>query len=304
MDLTLIGTVATFIASFSLLMAIFGPSLAPPQRSEAIHAAGLPRHRYQRLVATERPVWERLLAPLAAPIASRLPSLARQVDERLIVRAGLDPAALTPAEVYAVKLVAAAGVLIVALALTPLFGGALLLGLLPAFGAYVFPTEYLGWRARRRQAQLLRELPDFLAVARPLAQHMTLEHALAETAAALHEASAGRNLLASQVRLAVAAYGIGIDLYVALGDVAAAHDLEELDELASALGQSQHVGKAGSIQILEATERALRENERNRLLGSASTVQPKLAAILAGIYLPEFVLLVVLPMFIATLGRL
>ena len=166
MDLTLIGTVATFIASFSLLMAlIFGPSLAPPQRSEVIHAAGLPRHRYQRLVATERPVWERLLAPLAGPIAGRLPSLARQVDERLIVRAGLDPEVLSPAEVYAVKLVAAAGVLIVALALTPLFAGALLLGLLPAFGAYVFPTEYLGWRARRRQAlKLLRELPDFLAV--------------------------------------------------------------------------------------------------------------------------------------------
>ena len=127
-------------------------------------------------------MWERLLAPLAGPIAGRLPSLARQVDERLIVRAGLDPEVLSPAEVYAVKLVAAAGVLIVALALTPLFGGALLLGLLPAFGAYVFPTEYLGWRARRRQAQLLRELPDFLAVARPLARHMTLEHALAETA--------------------------------------------------------------------------------------------------------------------------
>ncbi len=57
-------------------------------------------------------------------------------------------------------------------------------------------------------------------------------------------------------------------------------------------------------QTLEATERGLREDERNRLLGAASTVQPKLAAILAGIYLPEFVLLVLLPMFIATIGRL
>ena len=299
----LLGAVATFIAAFSLLMAVFGPSLAPTQRAEAIRAVGLPRHRYQRLVATERPLWERLLAPVAGRVAGRLPSLERQVDERLIVRAGLDPAVMSPAEVYAAKLVAGVGVLIVALALTPLFGGALILGLPPAFAAYVFPTEYLNWRARRRKAQLLRELPDFLGVARPLAQRMPLEHALAEAAEALHEAGEGRNLLASQVRRAVAAYGAGAGLYEALRDVAGTNDLEELDELASALEQGRHVGR-GVPETLAATERALRENERNRLLGAASTVQPKLAAILAGIYLPEFVLLILLPMFIATLGRL
>ena len=48
----------------------------------------------------------------------------------------------------------------------------------------------------------------------------------------------------------------------------------------------------GVPQALEAAERGLREDERNRLLGAASTVQPKLAAILAGIYLPEFLLLI------------
>ena len=299
----LLGAVATFVASFSLLMAVFARALAIPQRVEVVRAAALPRHRYERLVAAERPVWERLLAPIAARLAERLPGLQKQVDERLIVRAGLDPAVLSPAEVYAAKLVAAVGVLIVMLALTPLFSGALLLGLVPAYLAYVFPTEYLGWQAGRRRAQLTRELPDFLALVRPLAQRMSLEHAFTETAIALHAASDGRNLLASQVRRAVAAYGTGIDLYDALRDVAVANDLEELDDLAAELGQSRHMGK-GVPQSLEATERSLRENERNRLLGAASTVQPKLAAILAGVYLPEFVLLIVLPMFITTLGRL
>jgi len=33
-------------------------------------------------------------------------------------------------------------------------------------------------------------------------------------------------------------------------------------------------------------------------------VQPKLAAILAGIYLPAFVLLIVVPLFVSTLGRI
>ena len=67
---------------------------------------------------------------------------------------------------------------------------------------------------------------------------------------------------------------------------------------------SRVIWAQGVPQTMEAAERSLRENERNRLLGAASTVQPKLAAILAGIYLPEFMLLIVLPMFISTLGRL
>jgi tight adherence protein C len=299
----LLGTVAAFVAVFSLLMAVFGPSLFPPPRVEAVRAAALPRHRFERLVSAERPWWERLVAPLAGRIAIRLPALARQVDEGLIVRAGLDPAVLSPAEVYAAKLVASLAVLATGAALTPLFGAALLLALVPAFAAYVFPTEYLGWRARRRKAQLLRELPDFLAVLRPLAERKPLEEALADVTSALDEASGGRNLLARQLLSAIAAYGTGASLFDALRDVAAANDLEALDELAMALGQVRHVG-AGVPQALEAAERGLREEERNRLLGSASTVQPKLAAILACIYLPMFLLLIVVPMFISTLGRL
>ncbi len=299
----LVGSLAAFIAVFCLLMAVFAPALRPPERVEAIRAVALPHHRYQRLVSAERPWWERAVAPLAGRIAARLPALQRQVDASLIVRAGLDPEVITPAEVYAAKLVGAAGVLVVGAALVPLFGAALLLALPPAFAAYVFPTEYLGWRARRRKAQLLSELPDFLALVRPLAARMPLENAIGETAIALHQASEGRNLLAAQVRRAVATYGMGQDLFEALRDVAATSDIEELDELASALGQARRVGK-GAPQTLEAAERSLREAERNRLLGAASTVQPKLAAILAGIYLPEFVLLILLPMFISTLGRL
>lgn len=303
MDLTLLGAVATFVAVFSLLMAVFGPSLFPPERVEAFRAAALPRHRFERLVNAERPWWEKVVAPLAGRIALRLPALARQVDEGLIVRAGLDPAVLTPAEVYAAKLVAALAVLAVGAALTPLLGAALLLALVPAFAAYVFPTEYLGWRARRRRAQLLRELPDFLAVLRPLAERKPIEEALSDVTTALDAAAGGRNLLARQLLSAVAAYGTNVGLFDALRDVAAVNDLEPLDELAMALGQVRHVG-SGIPEALEAAERGLREEERNRLLGAASTVQPKLAAILAAIYLPEFLLLIVVPMFISTLGRL
>lgn len=303
MDLTLVGALATGTAVFCLLMALFAPWLAVPARDDAVRAAGLARERYVRLVSAERPAWERVLAPVAGWVGERVPALASQVSERDIVRAGLDPAALPPAEIYAAKLVLGVAILAVGLALSALVPIALLVALPLAFVGYVFPTEYLGWLGRRRQSQLRRELPDFLALVRPLAERHSLERAVSEVADALHRASNGRNLLGEQVRGAVAAYGTGVDLYAALRDVGAASNLEELDELAGSLAQARHLGK-GVGEVLAEHERGLRDGERNRLLGAASTVQPKLAAILAGVYLPEFVVLIVLPLFLSTLGRL
>ena len=147
------------------------------------------------------------------------------------------------------------------------------------------------------------QLPDFLALVRPLAETPGLERAMATVADELHAASGGENLLARQVRSAVAAYGTGVNFYAALTDVAAASDLEELDELSAALGQARRTGK-GVPDVLAEHERSLREAERNRLLGAASTVQPKLAAILAAVYLPVFILLIVVPLFLSTLGRI
>jgi len=249
------------------------------------------------------PLWERIVAPVAVRLAARSPAFASQVRERDIIRAGFDPAIVTPAEVYAAKLVLAAGFLAAGVALTPLFPAALLLALPVAFVGYLFPTEYLASRGKSRTAQLARELPDFLALVRPLAAKHGLEHAVADVADALHDASGGQNLLARQIRSAVAAYGTGTDLFAALRDIAMTAELEELDELAAALSQSRRLGK-GINETLAEHERSLRDAERNRLAGAASSVQPKLAAILAGIYLPEFVLLVVAPLFISTLGRI
>src|ERR1035437_991600 len=283
MLLPLLGALATCAAVFSLLMAIFLPAIALPKRLDAIRAAALPRERYEKLVSSERPWWERVIAP--------------------IVRAGLDPASVSPAEVYAAKLVLGAAILLAGIALSAVVPIAFLVALPAAFAGYVFPTEYLAYRTRKRQAELLRELPDFLALVRPLAAKSGIEHAVAEVSDALHEASGGQHLLAEQVRAAVAAYGIGSALFDALRDIAAAADLEALDELAASLGSSRRLGK-GVSEVLAEHERSLRDDERNRLVGSASMVQPKLAAILAGIYLPEFVLLVIAPLFIGAIGRI
>jgi Flp pilus assembly protein TadB len=301
--LPLLGALATSAAVFSVLMAIFLPAIAVPKRLDAVRAAALPRERYEKLVSSERPWWERVVAPVAGRLARSMPSLASQVNEATIVRAGLDPASVSPAEVYAAKLVLGGGILITGITLSAVIPILFLVALPAAFAGYVFPTEYLAYRTRKRQAELLRELPDFLALVRPLAAKSGLEHAVAEVSDALHEASGGQHLLAEQVRSAVAAYGIGSDLFDALRDIATAADLEALDELAASLGSSRRLGK-GVAEVLAEHERSLRDDERNRLVGSASMVQPKLAAILAGIYLPEFVLLVIAPLFIGAIGRI
>jgi Flp pilus assembly protein TadB len=303
MLLPLLGALATSAAVFSVLMAIFLPAIAVPKRLDAVRAAALPRERYEKLVSSERPWWERVVAPVAGRLARSMPSLASQVNEATIVRAGLDPASVSPAEVYAAKLVLGGGILLAGITLSAVVPILFLVALPAAFAGYVFPTEYLAYRTRRRQAELLRELPDFLALVRPLAAKSGLEHAVAEVSDALHEASGGQHLLAEQVRSAVAAYGIGSDLFDALRDIATAADLEALDELAASLGSSRRLGK-GVAEVLAEHERSLRDDERNRLVGSASMVQPKLAAILAGIYLPEFVLLVIAPLFIGAIGRI
>jgi hypothetical protein len=303
MLLPLLGALATSAAVFSLLMAIFIPAIAVPKRLDAVRAAALPRERYEKLVSSERPWWERVVAPVAGRLARSMPSLASQVNEATIVRAGLDPASVSPAEVYAAKLVLGGGILLAGITLSAVVPILFLVALPAAFAGYVFPTEYLAYRTRKRQAELLRELPDFLALVRPLAAKSGLEHAVAEVSDALHEASGGQHLLAEQVRSAVAAYGIGSDLFDALRDIATAADLEALDELAASLGSSRRLGK-GVPEVLAEHERSLRDDERNRLVGSASMVQPKLAAILAGIYLPEFVLLVIAPLFIGAIGRI
>ena len=58
----LLGTAATALAVFSLCMAVFGGALLTPRRLDAIRAVALPRHRYERLVSADQPLWERILA--------------------------------------------------------------------------------------------------------------------------------------------------------------------------------------------------------------------------------------------------
>jgi len=92
-----------------------------------------------------------------------MPSLASQVNEATIVRAGLDPASVSPAEVYAAKLVLGGGILLAGITLSAVVAG-------PLPGRFFQPRSRatssrpsISLPNAQRQAELLRELPDFLA---------------------------------------------------------------------------------------------------------------------------------------------
>ena len=214
----LLGAVATFVAVFSLLMALFAPSAgrrrSASRRCARPHCRGT---RYQRLVSAERPVVGAAAGTAGRPHrrAPARPGRGRSTSG-LIVRAGLDPAVLSPAEVYAAKLVAALGVLVVGAGADAAVRrrAAPRPGPSPTPPTSFRPSTSAGALGAARRS-CCASCPTSWPLLRPLAEpgRMSLEHAFSETALALHAASEGRNLLASQVRRAVAAYGTGIDLY-------------------------------------------------------------------------------------------
>ena len=154
-------------------------------------------------------------------------------------------------------------ILAVGLALSALVPIALLPVALPeAFVGYVFPTEYLGWLGGGARASCAASCPtswrwcDRSPSARPSSGRRR-RWPMPSIARPRPEPAA------EQVRGAVVAYGTGVDLYAALRDVAAAVDLEELDELSGDLAQARHLGK-GVGDVLAEHERGLRDGERNR----------------------------------------
>jgi len=204
--LPLLGALATSAAVFSVLMAIFLPAIAVPKRLDAVRAAALPRERYEKLVSSERPWWERVVAPVAGRLARSMPCSRRRSNEATIVRAGLDPPVhrCRPRRCIAAKLVLVAG---------------------SSWPASPSPQSCRSssWslfqpRSRLRLPDRVSRLPNAPS-ARPsfcascptfspwfdrFAAKSGLEHAVAEVSDALHEASGGQHLLAEQVQSAVA----------------------------------------------------------------------------------------------------
>jgi Flp pilus assembly protein TadB len=244
----------------------------------------------------QRPPWERLLQPAVAVIATRLrPSWAGIGDDDLR-RAGIDADRFGVAELLTVKVLGGLGGIAVGLALVAVAPGAVIL--LPGlgFGAFVAPSVAVTRRRAARQARMLRELPDLVSLLKAfVGAGIPLEQALHLISAQLAGAPQP-NLLAVEVRRALSDYGLGLSIDDALHAMAARTGLPELEMLAAALSQAKRQG-AGMERVLRDQETIARMQQRNRALAAASRVSTRLVGVLVMVYLPEFLVLILAPLF-------
>jgi Flp pilus assembly protein TadB len=150
-----------------------------------------------------------LLHSLLRRLTLRLGMRARGLTAQDLVEAGIDPEALTPAEVTTLKLLGAAGAATTALVLGSVAPGVLVLTPAAAWFAFVAPSIYIGRRRSRRRTIILGELPDIVGLLRAFINaEVPLEQALHLVARQLAEADPG-NLLAAELRIALGDYGLG-----------------------------------------------------------------------------------------------
>jgi len=246
---------------------------------------------------SQRPPWERMLQPAVAIVATRLrPAWAGLSDDDLR-RAGLDLDRFGVAELLTVKVLGGLAGMALALALVAVAPGAVIL--LPglAFGGFVAPSVAVTRMRAARQARMLRELPDLVSLLKAfVGAGIPLEQALHLVSAQLAGAAPHDNLLATEVRRALSDYGLGMSIDEALQAMGTRTGLAELEMLAAALSQAKRQG-AGMERALRDQETIARMQQRNRALAAASRVSTRLVGVLVMVYLPEFLVLILVPLF-------
>jgi tight adherence protein C len=226
-----------------------------------------------------------------------------RVDRLFLVQAGVDPERLDGLELRALKLgaglLAAAAIFVLGLAAPTL----LVLLPLAAWCGYVGPTWYLAARRRARQDQIRRELPDLVGVLRSfIAAGVPLERALHLISGQAAEAAYEPNLLGTEVKVALGRYGLGATIEQALDDLTQRVGVDEVSLFVSAVTQGRRLG-TGMDQLLRDQEVLVRMAQRNRATAEASRVSTKLMGVLAAVYLPEFVVLIMIPLFWGIIRR-
>jgi Flp pilus assembly protein TadB len=288
----LLGAVLFSGAVFCLLVAV-----APhPARLRPSHG-GLEFIRNSTLDQREASVADvAMLHALLRRVTARLRVRARGIGARELVEAGIDPTLFTPAEVTTLKLLLGAGAAATCLVLGSMLSGLLLLAPAAAWLAFVFPSLYISRRRRRRRSEVLAELPDIVGLLRAFTNaHVPLEQALHLVSRQLAEADPG-NLLAAQLRIALGDYGLGETIETSLSRMADRLGVEEVRTLVTGIAQGKRLG-AGTEMILRDQELLVRMAQRNRATASASQISTRLMGVLVGVYLPEFVILVMVPLF-------
>jgi tight adherence protein C len=254
---------------------------------------------------------EPALPPAPAAVARRL---LRRIARRLRLRegpvrtwdlpaAGLEPAAPAPEEVLALKLVCGVAIPVALLPVAALLPGALLLLPAAAWAGFLLPSLWLRRRRRRRQARVRSQLPDLVGLLRAfLAAQVPFEQALHLISAQLADGDPG-NVLAPELRRALGDYGLGHGIDESLSAMADRLGTDELHGLVAAMAQGRRLGR-GMEMVLHDQELLLRMGQRNHATAAASQVSTRLMGVLVAVYLPEFVILILVPLLWGVIVRL
>src|SRR5438067_973853 len=286
----MLGALCAALACFAGLQAVFGGlRLGHPSASRVIRATTLSPVEWRLHQRRHEGWYQRWVRPFALLWGGRL----------RLRPARLEPDQIDGVEFRALRLMsgAAGGLLAAVLAIT--FSGAFMLVPLFAWAGYVTPARYLARRRRRRQDALQRELPQLISLLRAFTvAGMPLERTL-------HILSVNRQadtLLWGEIQRALGRYGLGLSIEQALEEVGVRTGVDDVAMFVGAVAQSKRIG--GDLDgTLRDQELMVRLNQRNRSTAKAAAVGTKLLAVLGGIYLPEFVILIVVPLFWGIMQR-
>jgi tight adherence protein C len=296
----MLAALCAALACFAGLQAVFG-GLRPgqPSASGLIRATTLSPVEWRLHQRGHEGWYQRWVRPVALLWGGRLRLRPTRIDPHYLVQAGLEPDQIDGVEFRALRLMSAAAGALLAALLAIAFSGAFMLVPLFAWAGYVTPGRYLAQRRRRRQEALQRELPQLISLLRAFTlAGMPLERTL-------HILSANRQadtLLWGEIRRALGRYGLGLSIEQALEEVGVRTGVDDVAMFVGAVAQSKRIG--GDLDAtLRDQELMVRMNQRNRSTAKAASVGTKLLAVLGGIYLPEFVILIVIPLFWGIMQR-
>ena len=296
----MLGSVCTALACLVGFQAVFGMGRPRASSGAALIRATTLSPVEWRLHQREQEGWyQRWLRPVALLWGNRLHLRPTRLDPIYLIQAGIDPERMDGVELRVVQLMCALLGGLVGFLLAILASGALALVPLLLWVGYIAPARYLAQRRRRRQDALHRELPQLVSMIRAFTMAgIPLERAL-------HVLSVDPPLgsvLRQEIRLALGRYGLGSSIEQALQEIGPRAGTDDVTTFVGALAQSKRIG-SGLEATLRDQELMVRLNQRNRSTARAATVSTKLLAVLGGIYLPEFVILIMVPLFWGIMQR-
>jgi len=295
-----LGSLCAALACFAGLQALF--AIAPrvhPSGAALIRASTLSPLEWRLHQHNHEGWYRRWLRPIALLWGTRLHVRPARMDPLYLIQAGLDPEELDGVEFRVMRLMSALAGAVIACLLAVIASVGLALVPLLAWAGYIAPARVLAGRRRRRQDQVHRELPQLISMIRAFTvAGMPLERGL-------HLLSANTSpdsILKKEIRIALGRYGLGLSIEQALHEIGPRTGVDEVAMFVSALAQSKKAG-SGLAATLRDQELMVRLSERNRATAQASSVSTKLLGVLGGIYLPEFVILIMIPLFWGIMQR-